>query len=194
MQPAMIKTESSASSQPPQSLPKVEDGGAKRDARKASAFWPETHPKTRQAYIDNGHEEQVQQAERFLPEIREATSRGFPIPPAMKERAVYELATVMMYSADDQLRLRAIDTLRKMETLNLQPDALPEQLQPGNAAPAANNVQVNVNVEQPPKGPTVQAASVSATVDELLTEMLGREDVQKAIDARVVLPDEDYAV
>lgn len=156
------------------------DGDARRDAWDASAFWPELNPRTREELIRKGYGEEVAAARSIAPELARAIDKGFPIPPALRARAVYETYKIMM-SGNRTEKLRAVEVLDRMHRASLSPNALPDQLKPETTT----NVQVNIQNNPP---------APSASVAELVDELLSRADVQQALDADVPGKDFDYAM
>lgn len=165
-------------------------GAVRREPTEGSAFWPEIDPRTRQQLLDKGYGEEVELAERISPELKLAVNKGFPIPPALRERAVFEVYRVMMASGNARDRLRAVEVLERMARANDNPNALPDQLNPGTP----QHPSVQVNIQNNVSAPAEVAKDGSVTVAELVNEMLSRTDVQAALDADVPNHGEDYGI
>lgn len=179
---------------PPPHLASIPTGVARRETKEASAFWPELYPQTRQQLLEKGYAEEVELAERIAPELSLAVSKGFPIPPALRERAVFEVYRVMIAATDANQRLRAVALLERMARSNDNPNALPDQLQPSASSPAGiPSVQVNIQ-NNVATGVGPQTGSPSVTVGELVDELLSRPDVQDALDADLPNTGEDYGI
>lgn len=169
---------------PPPPAANLADGVARRDSLEGSAFWPELNPRTRQLLHEAGSGADVEAATKISKELSLAVSKGFPMPDALKARAVYETYKIMVGAGVDRAdRLKAISLFERMARTNANPNALPDQLAP--AGPAAN-VQVNIqnNVGSAP----------SVSVAEMVDELLSRPDVQAAIEADVPHSQEDYGM
>lgn len=157
----------------------------RREAPEASAFWSELHPKTFQALYDKGYGEELELMRGMFREITDtaaAMGKGWAVPDALKNRAVFETAKVLTTNPKPENRLKAAAILERMVRSSQSPNALPEQLTPQGGPAVA--VQVNVTNNETP----------SVTVAELVDEILGRPDVQAALDADVPDPGYDYGM
>jgi len=139
---------------------------------------------------DMGRGQLVDVATAVHRDLCSAISKGWAVPKELRDRAVFEVSRVLMGAESPRDRLRAAETLERMVRANNAPNALPDQLRPGETAPgAAASVQVNIqNNIVPPEHRT----GPSVTVGELVDELLSRRDVLDAIDAD--LPPDDYGM
>ena len=163
----------------------LQPGDAKRDPWDGSAFWPELNPRTREDLISKGYGEEVAAARAIAPELSQAISKGFPVPEALKARAVYETYKIMLNGSRTE-KLRAVEVLERMVKSAANPTTLPDQLAP---APTTN---VQVNIQNGPAA--VASASTTVSVAELVDELLSRPDVQAALEADVPHTVEDYGM
>lgn len=160
----------------------------RREAPEASAFWPELHPKASQALIDKGYGEELdimRQMHAELADTAAAMGKGWAVPEALKTRAVFEVAKVLTGANAPKLKLNAAAILERMVRASQAPNALPDQIKPEGGPAVA--VQVNVTNNGGTSDPSVSVA-------ELVDEILGRADVQAALDAEVPDPGYDYGM
>lgn len=160
----------------------------RREEPESSAFWPELHPKASQALIEKGYGEELDLMREMHKEISQtaaAMNKGWAVPDALKNRAIFEAAKLLTTSSTPEVKLKTISILERMVRANQAPNALPDQLQPTGGPAVA--VQVNVTNNGPGSEPSV-------TVAEMVDEILGRADVQAALDADVPDPGYDYGM
>lgn len=169
---------------PPHAGANLPSGVARRDSLEGSAFWPELDPQTSELLRQAGAGADVDAAKKIAPELSLAINNGFPIPHALKARAVYEVYKVIVGKGVDRSdRLKALALMERMARSNVSPNALPNQLP---ASGPSANVQVNIQ-NNPSSAPSV-------SVVEMVDELLSRPDVQAAIEADLPHTQEDYGM
>lgn len=140
---------------------------SQEDSTRSSVFWPELDPEAMAQATARGQGDAVKRVADFRLELM-AVNNGFPIPPELRARMVFE-ATKVMLNPNHPFRERAwaIKLLKEMDQANRGPTAgLPDQVQ---------NVNVQVNVDKPESEPSVSP-------QEIVAELLSMPAVVHAID------------